>query len=282
MLAFVNHQFLEEGKATLQVGDLAIQRGYGVFDFFRTCNNIPLFPDDHLDRFFNSAAFMRLQPDQTRKELTAIIYGLIKKNNLGESGIKVILTGGYSPEGCEPLTPNLIIIQQRLQVPPPERFTEGVKVITYKYQRELPEVKSINYLMGVWLQQKVNEQHAADVLYYSNGIVSELPRANVFMVTPDKKIVTPSLNILKGITRMKLLELASKEYEVEVRAIGIEEIKHASEIFMTSTTKRLLPITRLDDAVIGNGKAGPITTLLSGAFIKMEERVLQENKNWPG
>src|SRR5450432_463276 len=134
MIAFVNNHFLEENKATLQVGDLAIQRGYGIFDFFRTVNNTPLFLDDYLDRFFNSAAMMRLQPAQTREKLTAIIYELIKKNNMAESGIKVILTGGYSPEGYEPVAPNLIIIQQKLQ-PPPDRSTTGVKVITHEYQR---------------------------------------------------------------------------------------------------------------------------------------------------
>lgn len=274
MIAFVNHQFLDEDKATLQVGDLAIHRGYGVFDFFRTSNNIPLFLDDYLDRFFNSAALMRLQPTPTRQELKTIIHELIKKNNIGDSGLKVILTGGYSPESYEPTEPNLIIIQQKLRTPPPDRFTRGVKVITYEYQRDLPAVKSINYLMGVWLQQKVKEQNADDVLYHKQGIVSELPRANVFMVTRDEKIVTPSDNILHGITRMKLLELAATKYIVEVRAVYIEEIKDAAEVFMTSTTKRLLPINQVDDLVIGNGQAGPISTLLNAAFIKMEEQEL--------
>ncbi|MEP7142528.1 MAG: aminotransferase class IV [Ferruginibacter sp.] len=276
MFAFVNHYFLDEDKATLQVGDLAIQRGYGIFDFFRTRKNIPLFLDDYLDRFFNSAAKMRLQPAQTREELTAIIYELIKKNNLPESGIKVILTGGYSPESYEPVAPNLIILQQKLPLPLPDRFATGIKVITHEYQRDLPEIKSINYLMGVWLQQKIKEQYADDVLYYKEGIISEFPRSNVFMVTRDGKIVTPSDHILHGITRKKLLELAATKYTIEQRAVNIEEIKNAAEVFMTSTTKRLLPVTRIDDVVIGNGVAGPITVLLNTAFIKMEEQALRE------
>jgi D-alanine transaminase/branched-chain amino acid aminotransferase len=275
MLAYINHQFIEEEKATLQVSDLAIQRGFGIFDFFRTRNYIPLFLEDYLDRFFNSAASLQLQPTHTRDELTAIIYELIKRNNEPTSGIKMMLTGGYSLDGYEPAAaPNLIMLQQKLQEPAADRFASGIKVITHEHQRELPAVKSINYLMGVWLQQKVKEQQAADVLYYKDGIVSEFPRSNVFMITHDGKVVTPAENILHGITRKQLLLLAAKKYTVQIRDVTIEEIKAAAEVFMTSTTKRLLPIYQIDEAVIGSGKAGPITTLLNADFIAMEELLL--------
>ncbi len=275
MLAYINHQFIEEEKATLQVSDLAIQRGFGIFDFFRTRNYIPLFLEDYLDRFFNSAASFRLQPTHTREELTSVIYELIKKNNEPSAGLRMILTGGYSLDGYEPaLAPNLVILQQKSQEPSPDLFASGIKVITYEHQRELPGVKSINYLMGVWLQQKVREQQATDVLYYKNGTVSEFPRANVFMITHDGKLVTPAENILHGITRKQLLKLAAQKYTVEVRAVSLEEIKTAAEVFMTSTTKRLLPIYQIDESVIGSGKAGHITTLLNADFINMEEQLL--------
>ena len=277
MFAYINYQFIEEEKATLQVSDLAIQRGFGIFDFFRTRNYVPLFLEDYLDRFFNSAASLRLQPTHTREELKAIIQELLKRNNEPTSGIKMILTGGYSLDGYElPLLPNFIILQQKLQEPAADPFTLGIKVITHEYQRELPAVKSINYLMGVWLQQKVKEQQAADVLYFKNGIVSEFPRSNVFMITHDGKVVTPAENVLHGITRKQLLQLAAKKYPVEVRAVTINEIKAAAEVFLTSTTKRLLPIYQIDEMVIGSGKAGPITTLLYTDFITMEEQFLNK------
>lgn len=274
MIAFVINQFLEEEKATLQVSDLSIQRGYGAFDFFRTKNYIPLFLDDYLDRFFNSISLLCLQPLQTKRELKSIIQELIKKNKMPESGIRMILTGGYSPDSYEPAQPNLIITQQKIQFPASEKFESGLKIITHEYQRDLPEAKSINYLMGVWLLQKVKDQKAADVLYHHEGIVSEFPRANVFVVTRDEKIITPSKNILWGITRLKVLKLAAEKYKVETRTLHIDEIKDAAEVFMTSTTKRLLPVTQVDDTIIGNGKAGSITTLLNQDFIKMEDEFI--------
>ncbi len=274
MIVFVNNEFTEEDKATLQVSDLSIQRGYAAFDFFRTKNHIPLFLDDYLDRFFNSISLLYLQPTYNREQLKIIIQELLQKNQLSESGIRMTLTGGYSPDSYEPVQPNLIITEQKIQLITPEKFITGLKIITHEYLRDLPEAKSINYLMGVWLQQKVKEQKAADVLYHQKGIVSEFPRSNVFIVTQDKKIVTPAENILKGITRMKVLKIAAKRFTVETRELHVDEIKNATEVFMTSTTKRLLPITQVDDIIIGNGKAGTITTSLNEDFIKLEDEYI--------
>lgn len=276
MIAFVNDNYLTAENASINISDLAIQRGYGVFDFFRTKNFIPLFQDDYMDRFFNSATALRLKPLQSRDEIIAIINELGKRNNLPEAGFKLTLTGGYSADGYQPaVNPNLIITQHKLPAAIPGIFITGVKVITHHYQRELPAVKSINYLMGIWLQQKLIEQNAADVLYFHNGLVSEFPRANVFMVTRDQTIVTPDEHILHGVTRKKVLELAATKYGVEKREVSMREIKNAAEVFMTSTTKRLLPVCQIDETVIGNGTAGPVTTLLNEDFVNMENDFLQ-------
>jgi branched-chain amino acid aminotransferase len=273
MIAYANNIFIEEEKATLQVGDLAIQRGYAAFDYLRTKNYIPLFLEDYIHRFFRSANLLHLHPARSKDEVISIIYELMEKNKIAESGIRMILTGGYSLNSYEPTLPSLVILQQNLQLPAQEKFTKGVKVISYEYQRDLPHIKSINYLMGIWLQQKLKAGNAEDVLYFNDGIVSELPRANVFMVTKDKIIITPKNNILFGITRLKLLELAVKKFKIEERDITIEEVKTAEEVFMTSTTKRILPINQVDDVIIGNGKTGPVTSFLNEAFIRMEDEI---------
>lgn len=277
MIAYVNHSFLEEERAVVQVSDLALQRGYAAFDFLRTKNGQPLFLDDYIDRLFNSASLMYLRPQQTKKEIEEIIYGLIEKNKLTESGIRIIFTGGYSPDSYEPVVPNLIVLQQPLQMPTTEKFNAGLKVITHEYQRDIPAVKSTNYLMGIWLQKKVREKNANDVLYHSSGFVSEFPRANVFIVTKHKTIITPGHAILKGVTRMKVLELAKNKFEVEVRPLELDEVGAAAEVFLTSTTKRLLPVYQVDDKVIGGGIPGPITTLLNEAFLDMEDKIVEDS-----
>ncbi|WP_018616188.1 aminotransferase class IV [Segetibacter koreensis] len=274
MIAFVNNQFIEESKATLGISDLSIQRGYGVFDFFRTSNFTPLFLDDYLDRFFTSAATLRLQPMHSKKELKKIIGEMIRQNNIADASFRLILTGGYSDDSYQPASPNFIIIQQAVQLPGNEKFIKGIKIILHEYMRDLPTAKSINYLMGVYLQEKVKQKEADDVLYHKDGCVLEFPRSNVFVVTKDGKVVTPAENVLKGITRKKVLELARQKYTVEERAVTIDELKNAAEVFLTSTTKRIIPVLSIDNTEIGDGKPGEITAFLLEAFLKMEANLI--------
>src|SRR4051812_22459269 len=105
MIAFLNDHFLEEEQASVGVADLSIQRGFGIFDFFRTANYVPLFLDDYIERFFNSARQLRLKMPYNREDLKAIIFQLLDKNRIAASGIKIILTGGYSADGFEPGAP---------------------------------------------------------------------------------------------------------------------------------------------------------------------------------
>src|SRR5688572_22713074 len=147
MIAFINDQFLEEDKVRLGISDLSIQRGYAAFDFFRIKDHIPLFLDDYLNRFYHSISMMRLAPLHTREELKTIIHELIARNGLAESGIRMLFTGGYSPDSYQLGQPNLVITQLNIQLTSPAKFSEGIKIISHEYQRDLPEVKSINYLM---------------------------------------------------------------------------------------------------------------------------------------
>ncbi len=274
MIAFVNNQFIEESKATLGITDLSIQRGYGIFDFFRTSNYIPLFLDDYLDRFFKSAFILRLQPKYSREELKNIINEMIRQNKLPDSGLKMILTGGYSSDGYDLSSSNFLIIQQPVQLPGTEKFDKGLKIILYEYMRDLPQAKSINYLMGVYLQDKIRQHEADDVLYHKDGCILEFPRSNVFMITKDHTVVTPAMNVLHGITRMKVLEIARKNYKVEERVITVDELRNAAEVFLTSTTKPILPVLTIENIAVGNGKPGEITTSLCQAFLEMEKTLI--------
>ena len=249
---FLNNDFVKEEKSFLHFRDLSFQRGYGIFDFFRLVGNKPLFLTHHLDRFFFSASEMHLLVPFDRAQLKAIISNLIEKNNLPESGIRLSLTGGYSEDGFRLGKSNFLISQHQFAPPTDEQRKAGIKLVSYPYQRQLPQVKTIDYLMAIWLQPLRIDNKADDILYYQNGMVSECPRSNFFLVTSDGKIATPSENVLKGITRNKLLEIASKHYHVEERRVSIDEIKSAREAFTTSTTKQILPICQIDDIIFEN------------------------------
>ncbi|HEY0679584.1 MAG TPA: aminotransferase class IV [Chitinophagaceae bacterium] len=261
-IAFINGEFIEEKNATLHISDLSVQRGYGIFDAFRTINNVPLFLDDHLSRFFNSAEGLNLNPGLSREELKSIVSELILKNNIPGSIFRITLTGGYSTDGYLPSIPNLIVTQHPLKPRSAQWVKHGMRVITHEHVRELPLIKSINYLTGVNLQGKLVSVGADDVLYYHNNEVSEFPRSNFFIVTRKDEIITPASNILHGITRKKTLELARKNFAVYERKITLTEIAEAKEAFTTSTTKQILPVVEIDGNEVGNGLPGKITQLL--------------------
>ena len=272
--AFINGEFIEEKKASLHISDLAIQRGYGVFDYCRTNDHVPVHLEDHIDRFLRSADIMQLQLPVSRESLVEIIHELIRKNEIAQSGVRMLLTGGYSPDSYEVIQPNLIILQNQLVPVARGAFEKGIKIITHEYVREFPHAKTINYSMGIWLQRKIKEHGAGDVLYHQQGEVSEFPRANFFIVTKDDVIITPKRNVLLGITRKKILELTPKGVSIEEGVVTLGDIRSAKEAFMTNTTKRVLPIVQIDNMMIGEGRCGEVTNLINQLLIKEESLIV--------
>lgn len=270
MTAFLNNQFLPKEEAKLHVSDLSMQRGYALFDFFRTVNGVPLFMQDHLDRFYASAAAMHLSVGKSREEIISIILELIKRSSLAEAGIRLMLTGGYSIDSYTPATANLLITCNPVKCSTLSDFEKGFSAITHEYQRELPHIKSTNYLMAVWLEPLLKEKQADVLLYYNKESVTEFPRSNVFVLTKENKLVTPVHNILKGITRKNILSFASEIITVEERNISVDELAEAKEIFLTATTKKIMPVVQINGKAVGNGKPGTITTRVFENFLAME------------
>jgi len=245
---FSQNQICLLENAGVPVGDLLVQRGYGIFDYLRVSNNKPLFIDAHLDRLFNSAEIMRLSIALSKEALKKIVADLIEKNNIPFSGIRLIIAGGDAPDGYTITKPHLIIIQQPLDAPPAQIASKGIRLLSYFYQRQLAEVKTTDYLMAVHLHPWMKSQGADDILYYNNESVSECPRSNIFMVSQDNIIVTPSHNMLKGITRKNIIAVAEALHlKLEQRAISLSEMKKAKEVFISSSTKRIIPVAGLDE-----------------------------------
>ncbi|MBX2898092.1 MAG: aminotransferase class IV [Cyclobacteriaceae bacterium] len=268
MYSFLNNQFLPAEKTVVHVSDLAVQRGYGIFDFFKAVNGKVPFMDDYFDRFYRSAALMQLPVSLTREELQKIVHELLHRNGQADAGIKMVLTGGYSPDGYEIATPNLIITQQALPMPSAKIMEQGVKIITHEFRREMPLIKSINYTTGVWLQHKVKEANAYDVLYHLNGEVSEFPRCNLFVVKENGAVVTPAAHVLEGITRKNILSMAA--INVLPAPVTLTDLLCAREAFLTSTTKRVVPIVQVNDVRIGSGKPGPVVQQVLSKLIAQE------------
>ena len=110
---------------------------------------------------------------------------------------------------------------------------------------------------------------ADDVLYYSDGLIRECPRANIFIVTKDQKVLTPESGMLKGVTRKQVLEISGTRYLTEARDVSLDELRNAKEVFITSTTKNILPVVQVDGQLVGDGKPGEVSRTLAKEYNRM-------------
>lgn len=268
---YFNDRIIAPGDAGLPLNDLVILRGYGIFDYLRSFRYQPLFIEDYVARFFRSASSMRLPVPLDQDELIKTIRKLLDMNKLEEAGIRMLLTGGASPDAFSLVRPNFIILIEDINFPAPTFYQNGIKLVTHEYLREWSEVKTINYLTAIKLLPDIKKEGAFDVLYKFQGNLLEVSRSNFFIIR-NGCLITPDQQILFGITRKKVLEIAERICPVEMRTVKYEELYQADEAFMTGTTKKVLPVTRVDDITIGNGQVGSLTSKLKEAFKELEEK----------
>lgn len=270
----INGELVPKEQASLGVTDLAIQRGYGLFDYFVVKKGRPVFFEDYLDRVERSAKWLHLTLPVTREELREQILRLIRANGEQEAGIKVILTGGYAADGYSPEKSNLVILEMPPPVYPKTKFEQGVKLMGYEHHRTFPSAKSINYIVGIYLLPQQQAAGAEDVLFHHNGEIYETTRANFFIVTNDGTLVTAGEGILQGVTRKRLLAVAKDHYTIEERKPTLEELKTAKEAFITSSTRLLMPVVQVDDVTIGDGLPGEVSKHLLELMKAEVERYL--------
>ncbi|WP_026765071.1 aminotransferase class IV [Sediminibacterium salmoneum] len=259
LFVFINNELLPAEEAKLSVTDLAIQRGYGIFDFLVVVKGSPIFLDDHLNRFYHSAAAMHLPVALNKNELTRAIHLLIEKNQLLNAGIRITLTGGDSPDGYSMGIPNLIITQNPFQYTYTSPL-KGIRLITHEHQRQLPHIKTIDYAKAIYLQPTIKAAGADDVLYHNAGIITECPRSNFFIVNNKQEVITPDKQVLAGVTRAKIL--LNTQFVVKQGPIDFEDLANAKEAFVTSSTKNVLPVVSINGRPIGEGVPGVVTQQL--------------------
>jgi branched-subunit amino acid aminotransferase/4-amino-4-deoxychorismate lyase len=261
-VCYINGEIKSTNDGVIGITDLALQRGYGIFDFGRTYNGKLFHFEDNIKRFRRSASELHLSPPISDEKIGEIAAELIEESDLRIPSVRLLLTGGYSPTLEQP---NFIIIAEELPTYPSEIYSNGAKIMTVEFQRELPHVKSINYLNSIRLEPLKREKKAFDILYHSQVGITECPRNNFFAFFGDT-LVTPSDHVLHGITRKHILRLAANRFATEERMMSVEELDNIDEAFITSTSMRVLPISQIDDREIGNGPVGDRTKTVMRLF----------------
>ncbi len=265
---YLNDQWVTSENLKISGFDLAVTRGFGVFDFLRTYQRRPFMLKQHINRFFNSAQLLNLKIPKTKKEIEKIVFEGIRKNPEGELNIKMILTGGETVDGITPVGKHLLLVTFTPVVIYPEKlYQKGVKVITVKGRRFLPTAKYLNYTEAVLAMMRAKKQKAEEALYVDEeGRITEATRCNFFVVMAGR-LITPKKGILLGITRQVVLLLAKKlTIPVEEKDIFISQIKDFDEAFITASNKEIMPVVKIDDKKVGGGEVGKVTRTLMREF----------------
>jgi branched-chain amino acid aminotransferase len=283
----VNGIITSAEDARISVLDHGFLYGDNVYETVRTYEGKPFLFSRHYARLQHSAEGIYLQLPQTRNEmLQEIRRTLSAAATAGESRIRVIVTrgvGGLSPAMETCTDPTTVIIVSPLGAPAASVYTEGVAVLISKYKRgmSLSDVKTGNLIPQVLAQR---EAHAANVheviLTTPDGYLSDGITSNVYLVR-GRRILTPSrdANALAGITRGVVLELAGgMGLEVVEGLFRPDEISAADEMFLTSTTREVVPVVRVNGAAVGNGRPGNITGELLQAYRSAVKRLLNEDE----
>ena len=272
---YVNGRFSAADEAAVSPFDLAVLRGFAVFDYLRIYGGVPFHLDRYLARFTRSVAGMKIDLAENGAEIEAIIRRLIVENGGGDFAVRLLATGGIAKDGFTPPARGSLLV---LFEPAPESSAapgSGITLIQAEHLRDFPEIKTTNYLTAMSLHQRMRAAGATETLYTWNGKVLECSRSN-FFIFKDRTLITARESVLHGVTRGVTIELAQELFEVEVRPLAVAELAGATEAFITGTSPKVTPVVKIEDFVIGDGRPGPNTLKLREKFLEYFERHLAQ------
>jgi branched-chain amino acid aminotransferase len=294
---FANQQIWIDGKlvpaedARVSVYDHGLLYGDGVFEGIRIYRGRILKLRTHLRRLYDSARSIALEIPYGLAEIDKAIRETASANKLTDGYIRLVVTRGFGPLGVNPRScpkPCTIVIVDKLELYPQEKYTNGVAVITASTRQKdpaslNPRVKSLNYLPNMMAKLEALNAGADEALLLNTmGFVTECVGENIFAVKYiDGKPVlnTPPVHagILEGVTMNLVIGLAhGMGYEVRRDDMTRHDLYVADEIFMTGTGAEVVPVVKLDGRPIGRGKPGECTAALIAAFRKVTENAPED------
>jgi D-alanine transaminase len=274
--AYVNGRYLPHPEAMVHVEDRGYQFADGVYEVIAIHDGRFVDEEPHLERLDRSLFELRIGWPMTPPALKLVMRELVRRNGVRNGIIYLQVTRGQAPRDHafpkKAVAPGLVMTTRRAKPVPAAALRDGVAVITIPDIRwGRCDIKSIALLPNVLGKQAAHEAGAFEAWQVAaSGVVTEGTSTNAWIVTREGRVVThpPGPQILNGVTRLTVLRLAAEsQIAVEERPFTFEELKTAREAFLTSTTSHVLPVTRVDGALIGDGKPGRIARRLRELYV---------------
>jgi branched-chain amino acid aminotransferase len=282
MIIYFDGKYLPDDQARVSVFDHGFLYGDGVFEGIRAYHGRIFRLKEHLDRLFDSAKTIDLHPPITKEEMADAICETLRRNNLTDAYIRPIITRGVGDLGLDPRKcpkASVVIIAVSWGAMYGDLYEKGLKAVTVSVRRNPaecmpPNVKSLNYLNNILAKIEANYKGGDEAIFFdTNGYISEGSGDNLYIVKNGEIITPPTLNNLRGITRMVVLEISkSLGITVKEQNIGYFDLYTADEMICTGTAAEVAPITWVDGRTIGSGKPGPVTRQLMAAFKAVTEK----------
>lgn len=268
MVCYFNGSFLPLEDIAIDPRDLGFLRGYVVFDVMPVEHGKPFLWERHYERLCRSATTLNLRVPANREEFKGILDQLIGRNAPLALSLRTVLSGGPSASGFVPEAgkETFLVLTEVAHPYPAGIYERGVTAMTLEYERPMPQVKLANHAIAISDLPRRKEAGAFEAIYVSDGQVSEATQSNLFIVR-DGRLITTWDNVLWGVTQVLVLELAQElGITTEKRSFSISELFSADEVFITGSSKRIVPVVRIDETVIGAGVPGEMTRRLMAAF----------------
>jgi len=281
MSAYLNGQFLPLAEAKIPVLDRGFVFGDGVYELVPVYSNKPFRLDDHLRRLQGSLDGIRLANPHGIAGWRDLILRLIELQDFADQSIYIQVTRGVAPRDHafpKGVPPTVFMFAQPLLTATPEQKTAGVCAVTAVDNRWLRcNIKAISLLANILLRQQAVDADCAETVMLRDGFLTEGAASNIFAVKNGVLLAPPPSNLmLTGITYDVVLELAAAHgIPHEVRAIGEAEVRAADELWMTSSTKEIMAIVKLDGVPVGAGVPGPMARQMDALYQTFKQQVMR-------
>jgi D-alanine transaminase len=283
-MVFLNGKFLPIEEAKVPVLDRGFIFGDGIYELVPVYSRVAFRLDEHLARLERSLAEARIRNPYTRREWRELVYRLVDAQPFDDQGVYFQVTRGVAkrdhafPKDAEP---TVFMMSNPLVTPAKETVQNGAIAVTAQDNRWLRcDIKSISLIGNCLLRQLSAELGAAETILIRDGMLTEASASNVFVVKRGV-ILSPAKShlILPGITYDVVLELArANGLPLELRELAEAELRGADEIWVSSSSKEVLPIVALDGAKVGDGTPGPLFARMYQLYQDFKQQVMRAGK----
>jgi D-alanine transaminase len=266
---YLNGLYQPLNEAKVSVMDRGFLFGDGVYEVIPSYSGHLFHFQEHMERLQNSLNTIRLVNPHSREQWLEILTHLLDSSL--DQYIYLQITRGVAPKRDHAFPENTVptVFAMCSNIVPLDGKDAGVKAISLDDSRwELCNVKATTLLANILLRQEAVEQGCAEAILVKDGYVTEGAASNIFAVIGGILITPPKGNgILPGITRDVILEIARKNnVPCSEDIISLEALKTASEIWITSSTREIIPVVELDSKKVSDGKPGPVFRTMNELF----------------